>query len=84
MLFFNSDTLHILTYCYTYLSSQSIIVLLNDIHFFLVNVLTSMVSWQLCRTLANFVFLRNNNNNVYLKSNIQTSSMDIQTDKIQK
>ena len=46
-------------YCYTYLSSLSIIVLLNDIHFFLVNILTSMVSWQLCRTLANFVFLRN-------------------------
>ena len=34
-------------------------VLLNDIHIFLVTILTSVVSWQLCRTLANFVFLRN-------------------------
>ena len=59
MLFFSSDTFHILSYCYTYISSLLIIVLLNYINFFLVNILTSMVSWQLCRTLANFVFLRN-------------------------
>ena len=59
MLFFSSDTFNILSYCYMHISSLSIIVLLNDIHFFLVNILTSMVSWQLCRTLDNFVFLRN-------------------------
>ena len=59
MLFFSSESFHILSYCYTYISSQSIIVLMNDLHFFHVNILTSMVSWQLYRTLANFVFLRN-------------------------
>ena len=59
MLFFSSDTFHILACCYTHISPLSIIVLFNDIHFFLVNILTSIVSWQLCRTLANFVFLRN-------------------------
>ena len=59
MLLFSSDIFHILSYCYTYISSLSIIASLNDIHFFLVNILTSMVSWQQCRTQANFVFLRN-------------------------
>ena len=44
---------------YIHFTTVSIIVLLNDIHFFLVNILTSMVSWQLCRTLANFVLLKN-------------------------
>ena len=51
--------LNVLACCYMHISPLSIIVLLNDIHFFLVNILTSMVSWQICRTLANFVFLRN-------------------------
>ena len=50
---------HILSYCYTYISSQSIIVLLDDIQFFIVNILTSMVNWQVRRTLANLVYLRN-------------------------
>ena len=59
LLFFSSDTFHILACCYTHISPLSIIVLLNNINFFLVNILTSMVSWHLCRTLANFVFLRN-------------------------